>query len=169
VTTSAQKSGSQNLSAARLAAVQALYQVATTESDYTQVVRDFLMGRLGGLAITEDPDTEEETQVMLAQIDQGTFSNLVSQAFAQQEDIDAMIDANLNAEWPAERLETILRSILRAAVAELMGAVEAPVRVTISEYVDLAHAFYSGPEPNLVNAILDKIAHALRGQDLAAS
>lgn len=157
------------MSAARLAAVQALYQVATTGSDYTQVVRDFLMGRLGGLAITEDPDTEEETQVMLAQIDQGTFSNLVSQAVAQQEDIDAMIDANLNAEWPAERLETILRSILRAAVAELMGAVEAPARVTISEYVDLAHAFYSGPEPNLVNAILDKIAHALRGQDLAAS
>jgi N utilization substance protein B len=127
------------------------------------------MGRLGGLAIAEDPDTEEESQVMLAEMDQGTFSSLVSQAIAQQDDIDALIDANLSADWPADRLETILRSILRAAVAELMGAVDAPVRVTISEYVDLAHAFYTGPEPKLVNAILDKIAHALRGQELAAS
>ncbi len=169
MTSTVAKNRSQSLSAARLGAVQALYQVATTDADYTKVVRDFLMGRLGGLAITEDPDTEEETQVMLAEMDQGTFSNLVSQAVAQQDDIDAMIDANLSAEWPAERLETILRSILRTAVAELMGAVDAPARVTISEYVDLAHAFYSGPEPKLVNAVLDKIAHVLRGQDLAAS
>jgi N utilization substance protein B len=160
---------SQTLSASRLAAVQALYLVATTDADYTKVVRDFLMGRLGGLAIEEDPDTEDETQVLLAEIDHGTFSRLVAEAVAQQEDIDAMIDANLSAEWPADRLETILRAILRAAIAELMGALDTPVRVTISEYVDIAHAFYSGPEPKLVNAVLDKIAHALRGRELAAS
>lgn len=163
------KPGSQSLSASRLAAVQALYLISTTDADYTRVVRDFLLGRLGGLAIEEDPDTQDETQVLLAEIDHGTFSSLVSQAVAQQEDIDGMIDANLSADWPAERLETILRAILRAAIAELMGAVEAPVRVTISEYVDIAHAFYSGPEPKLVNAVLDKIAQALRGRELAAS
>lgn len=156
-------------STARLAAVQALYQVAATESDYTKVVRDFLAGRLGGMAINEDPDTEAETHVRLADMDQGMFSGLVGEAIARQDDIDEMIDANLSDDWPKDRLELIVRSILRAAIAELLGAVDAPAKVTISEYVDVTHAFYSGPEPKMVNAVLDKIARVLHSKDLAAS
>ncbi len=157
------------LSTARLAAVQALYQVASTESDYTKVVRDFLTGRLGGMGIEEDPDTEVETHVRFADMDHGTFSTLVAEACAREDDIDGMIDASLSAEWPKNRLELIVRSILRAAVAELLGATDAPVKVTISEYVDITHAFYAGPEPKMVNAVLDKIARTLRGRELAAS
>lgn len=156
-------------SAARLAAVQALYQVASSEADYTKVVRDFLHGRLGGIAISEDPDTEVETSVKLADMHQATFSSIVSEAIARQDDIDDMINANLSAGWPKDRLELIVRSILRAAIAELLGAIEAPAKVTISEYVDITHAFYSGTEPKMVNAVLDKVARVLRGQDLAAS
>ncbi len=156
-------------SAARLAAVQALYQVASTDSDYTKVVRDFLVGYLGGMAISVDPDTEIETPVRLAEMDQAIFSGLVSEAIARQSDIDDMIDANLSSEWPKDRLELIVRSILRAGIAELLGAVDAPAKVTISEYVDITHAFYSGPEPNMVNAVLDKVARVLRSQELAAS
>jgi len=156
-------------SASRLAAVQALYQVASTQSDYTKVVQDFLSGRLGGIAIDEDPDTEVETHVKLADLDQAMFSTLVSVTCAREEEIDGMIDASLSAEWPKERLELIVRSILRAAVAELLGALEAPVRVTNSEYVDITHAFYSGYEPKMVNAVLDKIARTLHGPKLAAS
>ncbi len=156
-------------STARLAAVQALYQVAATDSDYTKVVRDFLAGRLGGMAINEDPDTEAETHVRLADMDQGMFSGLVGEAIARQDDIDDMINGNLSDEWPKDRLELIVRSILRAAIAELLGATDAPVKVTISEYVDITHAFYSGTEPKMVNAVLDKIARVLRSKDLAAS
>lgn len=156
-------------SAARLAAVQALYQVATTESDYTKVVRDFLAGRLGGTAINEDPDTEAETHVRLADMDHGMFSGLVAETIARQDDIDDMINANLSKEWPKDRLELIVRSILRAAVSELLGATDAPAKVTISEYVDITHAFYTGHEPKMVNAVLDKIARVLRSSELAAS
>lgn len=156
-------------SAARLAAVQALYQVATTEADYTKVVRDFLAGRLGGTAISEDPDTEAETQVRLAEMDAGMFSGLVSEAIARQDDADDMINANLSDGWPKDRLEVIVRSILRAAVAELLGASDAPAKVIISEYVDITHAFYNGPEPKMVNAVLDKIARVLRSKELTAS
>lgn len=156
-------------STARLAAVQALYQVAATETDYTRVVRDFLAGRMGGMAIDEDPDTEAETPIRLDDMDHGLFSVLVSEAIARQQDIDDMIDANLSGGWSGDRLELIVRSILRAAVAELLGASDAPAKVTISEYVDITHAFYSGTEPKMVNAVLDKIAKALRGPELAAS
>ena len=155
-------------SAARLAAVQALYQVAATEADYTKVVRDFLAGRLGGTAISEDPDTDAETQVRLAEMDAGMFSGLVSEAIARQADADDIISASLSAGWPDDRLEDIVRSILRAAVAELLGAEGAPARVIISEYVDITHAFYTGPEPKMVNAVLDKIARVLRSKELVA-
>lgn len=156
-------------SVARLAAVQALYQVAATGADYQRVTQDFLAGRLGGFAIEEDPDTEVETPIKLADLDQNTFAGLVSETCAQQETIDDMINANLSADWPKDRLELIVRSILRVAVAELLGATDAPSRVSISEYVDIAHAFYSGSEPKMVNAVLDKIARALHGPKLAAS
>lgn len=154
---------------ARLAAVQALYQVAATDTDYTRVVRDFLAGRLGGMAIDEDPDTEAETPIRLDDMDHGMFSGLVSEAIARQDDIDDMINANLSAGWSGDRLELIVRSILRSAIAELLGAEDTPARVVISEYVDIAHAFYSGTEPKMVNAVLDKIAKALHGPKLAAS
>lgn len=156
-------------STARLAAVQALYQVAATDADYTRVVRDFLAGRVGGMAIDEDPDTEAETHIRLADMDQGMFSGLVSEAVARQDDIDDMINANLDAAWHGDRLELIVRSVMRAAIAELLGATEAPPKVIISEYVDITHAFYSGTEPRMVNAVLDKIARALHGPELAAS
>lgn len=156
-------------STARLAAVQALYQVTATDTDYTRVVRDFLAGRVGGMAIDEDPDTETETPIRLADMDQGMFSGLVSETVARQDDIDEMINANLDAAWHGDRLELIVRSILRAAIAELLGATEAPAKVVVSEYVDITHAFYSGTEPKMVNAVLDKIAKALRGPELAAS
>lgn len=166
---SAKVDSNKGKSTARLAAVQALYQVAATDTDYTRVVRDFLAGRVGGMAIDEDPDTEAETHIRLDDMDQGMFSGLVSEAIARQDDIDDMINANLSGGWSGDRLELIVRSILRTAVAELLGASEVPAKVTISEYVDIAHAFYSGTEPKMVNAVLDKIAKALHGPKLAAS
>ena len=152
-------------SSTRLAAVQSLYQVATTESDHTKVMKDFLAGHLGGVAIEEDPDTEAEMPIRLGELDHEMFTSLVSEACARKDDIDGIIEASLSADWPQDRLELIVRSILRVAVAELFGAQRIPVRVTISEYVDITHAFYVGSEPKMVNAVLDRIARTVHGPE----
>ncbi len=145
-------------STARLAAVQALYLIASTQADHKTVVQDFLSGRLGGLALTDDPETETETPVQLSDLDAVLFADVVAASVSRLDDIDHMIDANLSADWPKDRLELIVRSILRVAIAEFLATTDVPVKVTISEYVDVAHAFYDGQEPKLVNAVLDKIA-----------
>ncbi|MFL2770458.1 MAG: transcription antitermination factor NusB [Rhodospirillaceae bacterium] len=156
-------------SSTRLAAVQSLYQVATTGSDYTRVMKDFLAGHLGGVAIEEDPDTELETPVILGELDHEMYTSLVSEACARKDEFDGIIEASLSTDWPQARLELIVRSILRVAVAELFGTQEIPVRVTISEYVDITHAFYVGSEPKMVNAVLDRIVRTVRGPENAIS
>ena len=166
---SAQSGSSQTeRSVARLAAVQAMYQIAATGVDHKSVVQDFLAGRQGGFALTEDPDTETETPVRLSAMDRILFMDLVSTAVDRKSDIDQLIEANLSADWPEGRLELIVRSILRVAIAELLSAEDIPAKVSISEYVDLAHAFYSGPESKMVNAVLDRIARRVREKDFAA-
>ena len=73
-----------------------------------------------------------------------------------------MLAATLTDSWSVDRLDTILRCILEAGVFELLARERAPARVVITEYVDLAHAFYAGPEPGMVNGILDRLARKLR-------
>ncbi len=73
-----------------------------------------------------------------------------------------MLAAVLDEDWPVERLETLLLILLRVGALELSRRPEAPVRVVVSEYVDLAGAFFGGKEPGLVNGVLDKLARALR-------
>ena len=73
-----------------------------------------------------------------------------------------MITPALSAEWPLERLEAVLRAILRAGAYELFARADVPLKVVITEYVDIAHAFFEGKEPGLVNAVLDRIGRVLR-------
>ncbi|MDX2143910.1 MAG: transcription antitermination factor NusB [Rhodospirillaceae bacterium] len=145
----------------RLAAVQALYQLELTEASSDDVLKDFIVGRQGGIAITEDPATAQEQFVDLCAADTGLMVDLVRCFEARRIEIDAMMASSLSADWPADRLEILLKSILRAAIAELLVRADVPPRVTISEFVDIAHAFYPGPEPRLVNAVLDRVARAL--------
>ena len=79
-----------------------------------------------------------------------------------------MIAGALSKEWSMERLEAVLRAILRAGAFELSTRTDIPPKVTISEFVDVAHAFYTGTEPKLVNAVLDRIARVVRAEDLKA-
>jgi len=148
-------------SAGRLAAVQALYQIEVLDLSPDVVLKDFVSGRQGGTAIIEDPVTSQEQFVQLCEADSGLLVDIVRCVEARSAEVDAMMSSALSAEWPAERLELILKSILRAAVAELLVRSDIPPRATISEFVDVAHAFYSGPEPKLVNAVLDRVARAL--------
>ncbi len=149
-------------SSARLAAVQALYQVDVTGAPLDGVLRDILQSRVGGLALADDPDQEREIPVPLIEANAELLTSLVRGTVERREDIDRMIDGALSAEWSAERLELVVRQILRAGTFELLERSDIPMRVVISEYVDVAHAFYGGPEPKLVNAVLDRLARLLR-------
>ena len=147
--------------AGRLAAIQALYQIEATGEAPERVITDFLSGRTGGVAMRENPDTEQEEIVRLPEIDSETFITIVRTVQKRGDDIDGMIKGALAPEWPWERLEMIVKAILRAAVAELLSRSDVPAKVTVSEFIDVAHAFYDGAEPRMVNAVVDRIARSL--------
>jgi transcription antitermination protein NusB len=142
--------------ASRLAAVQALYQIDVTGVSPATAVIEFTRHNLGGNA----PD---ET---FGEADERLFAELVEGAAARREDIDRGISSALTPDWPLERLEIILRAILRVAVYELLARPEVPARVIISEYLDIAHAFFAGKEPGLVNGVLDRLARTVRPEGM---
>jgi N utilization substance protein B len=141
---------------ARLAAVQALYQIELSSADAGSVVSEFLAHRLG-----REIDGDQ-----YAEADRGFFADLVKGCGERRPDVDAIVAASLPPEWPLARLESVLRAILRAGTYELLARSDVPARVAINEYVEIAHAFFSGKEPGMVNAVLDRIAHSLREAEL---
>ncbi len=153
------------LSAARLCAVQALYLTEFTDRPLTDVLSDFLNERLGGSALQEDGEKESPTP--LVPPEPGVFTALVRGTVENKADIDGVINASLDGERTTARLEAILTSILRVGVFEMTRCLDVPPKVVISEYVDIAHAFFGGPEPKLVNAVLDRVAKGIRGDELA--
>ena len=150
--------GGAKQSAARLAAVQALYQAELTAAPVETVLAEFLAYRLD----------EEVDNVSLAAADRGLLELLVRGVGRERDDLDDMLAAVLDEDWPVERLETLLQILLRVAALELTRRPEAPVRVVVSEYVDLAVAFFGGKEPGLVNGVLDRLARALRPEAFEA-
>lgn len=139
-------------SAARLAAVQALYQMDVGGTDAETVVEEFVHHRFGAdLDDAPYPETEEDL-----------FALIVRGVVADQVQIDRAIARCLAEGWTLERIDSIVRAILRAGAFELMHKADVPARVAISEYLDLTHAFFAGPEPAFVNGVLDKLAHRLR-------
>jgi transcription antitermination protein NusB len=142
--------------ASRLAAVQALYQIDLTGASPATAIIEFTRHNLGGNA----PDES------FGDADNQLFAELVEGTAARREDIDRGISSVLTADWPLERLEIILRAILRVAVYELLARPGVPARVIISEYLDIAHAFFAGKEPGLVNGVLDRLARSIRSEGL---
>jgi len=98
----------------------------------------------------------------LPEADVAFFTQIVRSAAASAERLDELIAAALPADWPMARLDAVLRSLLRAAAAELLAPDGAPSRVVINEYLDVARSFFSGDEGKLVNGLLDRLAHQLR-------
>ena len=142
-------------SVARLAAVQALYQIDLSGAPPETVIAEFLKHRLG-----REIDGEQ-----YGEADPTLFADIVRGTIERQADLDRAIGAVLTPDWPLERLETVLRAVLRAGAFELVARPDVPAPVAISEYLDIAHAFFSGKEPGLVNGVLDKLAHRLRPDD----
>jgi N utilization substance protein B len=138
-------------SAARLAAVQALYQMDLAQTDLGEVLAQFST-RTSGKSF-EDGDVEGA--------DFAHFRNIVEGVVREQRAIDPKVNASLASGWSLARLESIMRAILRAGAYELMFRDDIPARAVISEYVDVAHAFYEGDQPGFVNGVLDKLARSL--------
>ena len=143
---------SRSRSAARLAAVQALYQQEMEQTPLRPLLHEFHAHRLG--ATIEG--------VEYADAEAGFFDDLVSGVDARRDEIDRLIAAKLAKGWTLERLDRPMRQILRAGTYELLARADVPVGSVISEYVDVAHAFYDKRETSFVNGLLDAVAKDVR-------
>jgi len=137
---------------ARLAAVQALYQMETAGAGVETVIREFSDHRF-------DRDLEGE---MLAHADEAFFAELVRGVVGDQGEVDRAIGRRLASGWKLERIDATARSILRAGAYELMRRADVPAEVVIDEYVEIAKSFFEGPEPGFINAALDAITRDAR-------
>jgi N utilization substance protein B len=144
-------------SVARLAAVQALYQLEhNPESAPEAVVHEFVRHRLG----------QEIDGDRLAEADAAFFSDIVRGVADDRERLDAEISAALVEDWPLPRLDAVLRAILRAGAWELVHRRDVPPRVSISEYTAVAYAFFAGKEPGFANGVLDRLGRMLRAAEM---
>ena len=146
----------------RVAAVQALYQAEQAEISSETVIDQFVRHRIGEL-----PGRGGLEEGHLREADVPLFSRIVRSATLQQDVIDGMIAQALPENWPMARLDPVLRAIFRAGGAELWTADGAPAKVIINEYMNVAHGFFSGDEPRMVNGVLDRLAHLLRGSEFS--
>ncbi len=138
-------------SAARLYAVQALFQMESSGQTVESVTKEFETHRFGA--------TYDEDEMADGDVDH--FRAVVDNAVNLQAKIDQLTDRALVAKWPIGRIDPVIRALFRAAGAEL-SAMPTPPRVAITEYVDVAKAFFpDGKEPKFVNAVLDHMAHEM--------
>ena len=141
--------------AARLAAVQALYQMDIAGTGVADILAQFESHWIG---------REVEGEQYLP-AEAAYFRDLVNGVIADQRTLDPMIDAALQGSWPLKRIETIIRAVLRAGAFELDKKPDVPARVVVSEYADIAHAFVEREEVGMVNAVLDQLARNLRAAE----
>ncbi len=143
---------SQSRAAARLAAVQALYQHEMEGTAQAKLLDEFHRHRLGR-------EIEDE---QYAEADVDFFDHLVAGVLARREEIDGLLSARLAEGWSLARLDKTMLQILRAGAYELLARADIPTGAAISEYVDVAHAFFEAREAKFVNGVLDAVAKAVR-------
>ena len=139
-------------SAARLAAVQALYQQDMEGTEPARLIHEFHQHRLGA---TIEGDTYAEAEISF-------FDDLVSGTLARRDELDALIAERLAEGWSLERLDKPMKAILRVGTYELVARADVPVATVINEYLDVAEAFYDKREKGFVNGLLDAIAKNAR-------
>jgi len=144
-------------SAARLAAVQALYQLDIAGGGAEAVVGEFNRYRFGG----------EQEGVKLIEADPALFGELVLGATGRRDEIDAALTRALDAGWDLSRLDLLARAILRAGAFEILMRPDIDPPLTISEYVDVAKSFFERREPGLINGILDRLAREVRPGEMS--
>ncbi|MDO8840191.1 MAG: transcription antitermination factor NusB [Parvibaculum sp.] len=140
-------------SAARLGAVQALYQMDVASTPLDDAIDEFTQHRLG--------QQVEDQEIVEA--DKAHFDDIVRGVVREQRELDVQVNGALAKGWSLGRLDATLRAILRSGTYELRRCKDVPVKVVINEYVDVAHAFFEGDEPGVVNAVLDRLGREIRG------
>jgi N utilization substance protein B len=143
-------------SAARLAAVQALYQMDVAGKGVIDAMAEFEAFWIG----------REVEGVSFKPAENAFFRDILRGTVSEQVPVDRLVDKALATGWPLARVEVVLRAILRAGTYELAFRKDVPARVIISEYVDVTHGFYGEEEPGLVNAVLDAIAREVRPDEM---
>jgi N utilization substance protein B len=163
--------------ASRVAAVQALFQTEQANDSAETVIDQFIKHRLGELPGSTGSQGSggqgsgaqgggfavggfEDGRVPDAEVP--LFARVVRGVVLHQEAIDGMLTEALPADWPLNRIDPVLRALLRAGAAELRMADGPPAKVVINEYLDIARGFFTGPEPGMANAVLDRLARLLR-------
>jgi N utilization substance protein B len=145
--------------AARLAAVQALYQMDLAGTGLNEIYAEFESHWLGG----------EVEGAQYRPAETAFFRDIVAGVVREQGNLDPQIDAALSRGWPLKRIETVLRAVLRAGAYELACRRDVPARAVMAEYVDVAAAFVEADETGMVNAVLDQLAHQYRADEFAAA
>lgn len=142
--------------AARLAAVQALYQWQEGQDAPAEIVEQFLKVRTG----------ETGEGGMRRDADRPLFKDVVEGTASHRDELEKTVSGALAQDWTWARIDRLVRAILLAGSYELMHRHDVPARVVINEYVEVAHAFYDKGEPNFVNSVLDRVARQARSADL---
>jgi N utilization substance protein B len=143
--------------AARLAAVQALYQMDIASTGLSDILAEF-----------EARFDREGAGEKFPRADSTFFRDIVEGVVREQRVLDPMVDEALNASWPLKRIEAVLRSVMRAGAYELKHRSDIPARVVVSEYVNVAAAFLDREETGMVNAVLDHLARRARAAEFSA-
>jgi transcription antitermination protein NusB len=156
-------------SSARLAAVQALYQMDVAGTGIEAVIEEFVRDRFAAPRIAaedEIPAHEPEAgEAAIVGADATFFTSLIRGTVRCQRDVDPVIDRSLAEGWRLVRIDSLVRAIFRAAVFELMERPDVPARVVINEYIEVSRAFFDGDEPRLVNGVLDRLARQFRAPE----
>lgn len=142
-------------SAARLGAVQALYQMDVAATPLSEIFAQFESFWLG----------QEVEGTQYPEADRRLFRDVVEGVLREQREIDPKVDEALSQGWPLRRVEAVLRACLRAGAYELMSRPDVPARVVIAEYVNVAGAFLDRDETGMVNAVLDSLARSARAEE----
>lgn len=143
--------------AARLGAVQALYQMDIGGTGLQQVVSEFENVRLG-----KELDGEQYLEA-----DHAYFRGILAGVVKEQKQLDPLIHSALTQDWPLGRIDSLLRAVLRAGTFELMKRKDVPAKVIINEYVDVTKAYFTDDEPKMVNGVLDQIARSTRADEFS--
>lgn len=162
-------------SAARLSAVQALYQMDIAGTDLNQVIHEFTKLRTArpgeaaedpGLADLAPLDETQGEILAIGHADHTFFAELLRGVMRLQTTIDPDVDQQLARGWRLARVDSILRQTLRAALYELIERTDVPARAVINEYIEIAKAFFDGEEPRVVNGVLDTLARKYRPNEV---
>jgi N utilization substance protein B len=145
-------------SSARLAAVQALYQMEVTGKGLNEILEEFETWWIG-----QEVEGEQYKPAEIA-----FFRSVVSGVLENQVGIDRAVDQTLSEGWPLRRIEALMRAILRGGAFELLHRGDIPARVAINEYVDVAGAFFDRDEAGMINAVLDALARKARAKEFTA-